>query len=80
MVHVNTHQSESSAGSPPSHTVGFTDLNTLISCNSGTYVLKRSSGFGIYDNWACRVKVMCKFKSMERVSTFNKTTNYKSIS
>lgn len=72
MVHVNTQQSESSAGSTPSHTVGFTDLNTHTSCNSGTYVLKWSSGFGIYDNWACGVKVIYKFKSMERVSTFNK--------
>ena len=68
MVHVNTQQSESSAGSTPSHTVTFTDLNIHISLNSGTYVLKWSSGFGIYDYWACGVKITCKFKSMEKGS------------
>lgn len=72
MVHVNTQQSESSAGSTPSHTVRFTDLNIHISSNSGTYVLKWSSGFGIQDYWAYRVKTMCHFKSMDRVSTTNK--------
>lgn len=72
MVHVNTQQSESSARSTPSHTVRFTDLNIHISLNSGTYVLKWSSGFGIYDYWACGVKIMCTFKSTERVSTINK--------
>lgn len=72
MVHVNTQQSESPAGSTPSHTVRFTDLNIHISLNSGTYVLKWSSGFGIYDYWACEIKMTCKFKSMERVSTMNK--------
>lgn len=72
MVHVNTQQSESSAGSTPSCTVRFTDLNIHISFNSGTYVLKLSSGFGINDYWACEVKIMCKFKSTKRVSTNNK--------
>ncbi|KFO32503.1 hypothetical protein H920_06064 [Fukomys damarensis] len=72
MVHVNTQQSESSAGSTPSHTVRFTDLNIEISLNSGTYVLKWSSGFGIYDYRARKVKLMCKLKSTGRVSTTNK--------
>lgn len=59
MVHVNTQQSESFAGSTPSHTVRFTDLNIHIALNSGTYVLKWSSGFGKYDYWACGIEIMC---------------------
>lgn len=47
------------AGSTPSHTVRFTDLNIHIALNSGTYVLKWSSGFGKYDYWACGIEIMC---------------------
>lgn len=62
---------QSSTGSIPSHTVSFTDLNICISLNSVTYILKWSSDFGIYDYWAFGVKAICKFKSMEKVSTIN---------
>ena len=79
MVHVNPQQSESPAGSAPHHTVRFTDLNIRISLNSGTYVLEWSSGFGICDYWARGVKVMCKFKLIERVSTNNERNSYELI-
>lgn len=68
VVHVYAQQSESYAGSTPSHTVRFTDLNIHIS-QQWHYVLKWSSGFGINDYWACEVIIICKFRLTERVST-----------
>ena len=73
MVNINLQQSESSAGSTASHTVSGTGLSTRISLNGGSDTLKWSSHFGIYDyHWAHEVKIMHKFKSVEKVSTINK--------
>ncbi|KAK2105497.1 Protein TASOR 2 [Saguinus oedipus] len=66
MVHVIIQQSESSAGSTPSHTVSFTDLNIHIALNSGAYVLKWSSGFGIYASWELDFKYVMKVSSLKK--------------